>query len=46
MIGSLVKVVEMTGNERNIDIEDLPSGSYIITVEDEKEPITKQIIKK
>src|SRR6056297_3549945 len=45
MIGSLVKVEEINGNEKEIDISDLPAGSYIISVEDEKEPITKQIIK-
>jgi len=45
MIGSLVKVVEINGNEKEVDISDLPAGSYIISVEDEKEPITKQIIK-
>jgi hypothetical protein len=45
MIGSLVKVEEINGNEKEVDISDLPAGSYIISVEDEKEPITKQIIK-
>lgn len=45
MIGSLVKVVEIDGTHKEIDISDLPSGSYIISVEDEKEPVTKQIIK-
>ncbi|MEE4196164.1 MAG: GEVED domain-containing protein [Bacteroidales bacterium] len=43
--GSLVKVVEINGHQEEIDISDLPAGSYIISVEDEKEPITKQIIK-
>ena len=46
VIGSLVKVVEMTENQREINIEDLPAGSYIISVEDEKEPIVKQFIKR
>ncbi|MEA2105600.1 MAG: GEVED domain-containing protein, partial [Bacteroidota bacterium] len=45
MIGSLVKVEEINGNEKEVDISDLPVGSYIISIEDEKEPITKQIIK-
>ena len=45
MIGSLVKVEEINGNEKEVDISDLPAGSYIISVEDEKEPLTKQIIK-
>ena len=46
MIGSLVKVVEIDGNEQEIDISDLPKGVYIISVEDKKEPIIKQFIKK
>ena len=43
--GSLIKIVEIKGNHREIDISELPAGSYIISVEDEKEPITKQFIK-
>ncbi|HAF27761.1 MAG TPA: hypothetical protein DCG75_01825, partial [Bacteroidales bacterium] len=46
MIGSLVKVVEIEGNVKEINISDLPAGSYIISVEDEKDPIVKQFIKK
>ncbi|MCB2196334.1 MAG: T9SS type A sorting domain-containing protein [Bacteroidetes bacterium] len=46
VIGSLIKVVEIEGNEREINISDLPAGSYIISVEDEKEPIIKQFIKR
>ncbi len=45
MIGSLVKVVEIDGNEREVNISDLPAGSYIISVQDEKGPITKSFIK-
>jgi cytochrome c peroxidase len=45
MIGSLVKVVEIDGNEREVNISDLPAGSYIISVQDEKGPITKAFIK-
>ncbi len=45
MIGSLVKVVEINGIEREINISELPAGSYIISVEDEKGPIVKQFIK-
>jgi len=45
MIGSLIKIEEINGNRKEIDISDLPAGSYIISVEDEKEPITKQFIK-
>ena len=46
IIGSLVKVVEIEGNEQEINISDLPAGSYIISVEDEKEPVIKHFIKK
>jgi Zn-dependent metalloprotease/chitodextrinase len=44
--GSLVKVVEIEGNEREINISELPAGLYIISIEDEKEPQTKQFIKR
>ena len=43
--GSLVKVVEIEGNEREINTSDLPAGSYIISVEDEKEPLIRHFIK-
>jgi len=46
MIGSIVKVVEIEGEEKEINISDLPAGSYLITVDDEKEPLVKQFIKK
>ena len=45
MIGSLMKVVEINGFEKEVNISDLPSGSYIISVEDEKGPVVKQFIK-
>jgi M6 family metalloprotease-like protein len=44
--GALVKVVEMNESEREIDISELPSGLYLITVDTKKEAITKQFIKK
>jgi hypothetical protein len=44
--GALVKVVEMDENESEVDISELPSGLYLITVETKKEAITKQFIKK
>ncbi|NOQ27947.1 MAG: T9SS type A sorting domain-containing protein [Bacteroidales bacterium] len=44
--GALVKLVEMDESEREIDISELPSGLYLITVETKKEAITKQFIKK
>src|SRR6056297_2993543 len=34
MIGSIMKVVELNGNQKEIDISELPAGSYIISVED------------
>ncbi len=44
--GSLVKVADIDGAQKELDISDLPAGSYIISVEDEKEPITKGFIKR
>jgi Zn-dependent metalloprotease len=44
--GALVKVVEMDENESEVNISDLPSGLYLITVDTKKESITKQFIKK
>src|SRR6056297_2685878 len=32
MIGSIMKVVELNGNQKEIDISELPAGSYIISV--------------
>ncbi|NOQ27951.1 MAG: T9SS type A sorting domain-containing protein [Bacteroidales bacterium] len=44
--GALVKLVEMDESEREVDITELPSGLYLITVDTKKEAITKQFIKK
>jgi Zn-dependent metalloprotease len=44
--GALVKVVEMDENESEVNISELPSGLYLITVDTKKEAITKQFIKK
>ena len=44
--GSVVKVVEMYGNTREINVSELPSGTYILKVDDEKGSITKQFVKK
>ncbi|NOQ23957.1 MAG: T9SS type A sorting domain-containing protein [Bacteroidales bacterium] len=44
--GALVKVVEMDENEREVNISDLASGLYLITVDTKKEAITKQFIKR
>jgi len=46
MIGMVVKTVEMEGTDKEINISDLPAGSYIISLDDEKEPFVKQFIKK
>jgi len=46
MVGVIVKTQEIDGNEKEIDISELPSGSYIISIEDVKEPIVKQFIKR
>jgi hypothetical protein len=44
--GALVKLVEIEESEKEIDISELPSGLYLITVDTKKEAITKQFIKK
>jgi len=44
--GMLVKAANIQGNEMEINISDLPAGSYIIRVEDEKEAMVKRFIKK
>ncbi|MFC2152330.1 M4 family metallopeptidase [Bacteroidota bacterium] len=45
MVGALVKTLEINGSEKEVDITELPAGSYIISIEDEKEPIVKHFIK-
>mgnify|MGYP002338691422 CR=1 FL=1 len=44
--GSLVKTVPMNSSKRPINISELPSGTYILKVADEREPFVKQFIKK
>ena len=44
--GSLVKLVEIEESEREVDISELPSGLYLISVDTKKEIITKQFIKR
>jgi subtilisin family serine protease len=44
--GALVKVVDIEDSEREVNISELPSGLYIISVETKKEALTKQFIKK
>ena len=43
--GVLVKVADINGEEREINISDLSAGTYIISVQDEKETLTSKIIK-
>jgi hypothetical protein len=44
--GSLVKTLPINHSEKQINISELPSGTYILKVADEKEPFVKQFIKK
>jgi len=44
--GSLVKTVPMNSSKQPINISELPSGTYILKVADEREPFVKQFIKK
>jgi subtilisin family serine protease len=44
-IGALVKVVDIEDSEREVNISELPSGLYIISIETKKEALTKQFIK-
>ncbi|MGE0088836.1 MAG: GEVED domain-containing protein [Bacteroidales bacterium] len=46
LIGILIKSVDIEGSDKEINISELPAGSYIISVDDEKEPLVKQFIKK
>ncbi|MFA5647299.1 MAG: C25 family cysteine peptidase [Bacteroidales bacterium] len=44
--GSLVKVISSEHNSQRIDISDIPSGVYIISVENEREKFIEKFIKK
>lgn len=44
--GDLIKTLEMNGNEKEVDVSELVAGLYTITIEDEKDPIVIQFIKK
>jgi len=44
-VGTLVKTLEINGSEKEIEISELPTGLYIISIEDKKEPLIKQFIK-
>ena len=43
--GRLILHQDDCGQQTSINVESLPKGVYLITVEDEKEPITKKFIK-
>ncbi|PLX23674.1 MAG: hypothetical protein C0597_00750, partial [Marinilabiliales bacterium] len=45
MVGAIVKTADINGSEKEINISDLPAGSYIISIEDEKESTVKHFIK-
>jgi len=46
MRGAVVKFQMLTDRNNTIEINDLAPGVYMISVDDEKQPITKQFIKK
>ena len=46
MRGAVVKFQMLTDRNNTIDINDLAPGVYMISIDDEKQPITKQFIKK
>jgi len=46
IVGSLVKSIDIDGNEKEINVSELPAGSYLISVDDERESIVKTFIKK
>ncbi len=46
MRGAVVKFQMLTDRNNTIEINDLTPGVYMISIDDEKQPITKQFIKK
>jgi len=46
MRGAVVKFQMLTDRNNTIEINDLAPGVYMISIDDEKQPITKQLIKK
>ena len=44
--GAIVKEIVLNGNERKINVSDLANGLYILSIEDEKGPITETFIKR
>ncbi|HUX54141.1 MAG TPA: M6 family metalloprotease domain-containing protein [Williamwhitmania sp.] len=45
MRGALVKVMPMADRQTDVDVSDLAKGVYIISIDEEKQPITKQFVK-
>ncbi|NOU19635.1 MAG: T9SS type A sorting domain-containing protein [Bacteroidales bacterium] len=45
-IGALVKIVRMDSNETTVDVSDLSSGVYIISMDDAKKPMFTRFVKK
>ncbi|MCB9000531.1 MAG: M4 family metallopeptidase [Bacteroidales bacterium] len=46
MQGALVKIMQMEGNEQEISVSELPAGSYLLSVEDERGAVVKPFIKR
>lgn len=46
MRGAVVKFQMLTNRNNTIEVNDLAPGVYMISIDDEKQPITKQFIKK
>lgn len=44
--GNLIKVAEINGVEREIEISDIPAGVYFISIDDEKESLVTKFIKR
>ncbi len=45
MRGAMVKVMPVTDRQADVDVSDLAKGVYIISIDEEKEPIKKQFVK-
>jgi len=43
--GAIVKTVRLESNEKTINVSDLPSGVYVISIDDPKEPFITRFVK-
>lgn len=43
--GQLMKTSQLEGESASIDVSELPAGSYILKVDDEKEPFVREFVK-